>query len=47
VRLLRDTHCLLWRLIDSQRLDAGARRVIADAESVSFSDASLWELGQH
>ena len=45
MKLLLDTHCLLWLLSDSQRLDASARRAIDDAESVSFSDASLWELG--
>jgi PIN domain nuclease of toxin-antitoxin system len=45
VKLLLDTHCLIWLLADAPQLDAAARRVIADAESVWFSDASLWELG--
>jgi PIN domain nuclease of toxin-antitoxin system len=45
VKLLLDTHCLLWLLTDSDRLGTGARRAIAQAESVCFSDASLWELG--
>jgi PIN domain nuclease of toxin-antitoxin system len=45
VKLLLDTHCLIWLLADAPQLDAAARRVIAAAESVWFSDASLWELG--
>lgn len=45
MNLLLDTHCLLWLLTDSPALDASARRAIADAEAVWFSDASLWELG--
>lgn len=45
MKLLLDTHCLLWLLTNSDRLDAAARHAIADAESVFFSDASLWELG--
>jgi PIN domain nuclease of toxin-antitoxin system len=45
VKLLLDTHCLVWLLTDDAALDAKARRVIGDAESVWYSDASLWELG--
>ncbi len=45
MRLLLDTHCLLWLVADAPELSAAARRAIADAESVWFSDASLWELG--
>lgn len=45
MKLLLDTHCLLWALTDAPELDAKARRVIADAESVWFSEASIWELG--
>jgi PIN domain nuclease of toxin-antitoxin system len=45
VKLLLDTHCLIWLLTDAPQLDDSARRSIADAESVWFSDASLWELG--
>jgi PIN domain nuclease of toxin-antitoxin system len=43
--LLLDTHCLIWLLADSPRLGQAARRQISDAESVRFSDASIWELG--
>lgn len=45
MRLLLDTHCLIWLLTDAPQLDGAARRAIADAESVWFSDASIWELG--
>jgi PIN domain nuclease of toxin-antitoxin system len=45
VKLLLDTHCLIWLVTDAPQLDAAARRSVADAESVWFSDASLWELG--
>lgn len=44
MKLLLDTHCLIWLVADAPQLDAAARRLIADAESVWFSDASLWEL---
>ena len=45
MKLLLDTHCLIWLLSDAPQLDSDARRNIADAESVWFSDASVWELG--
>ena len=45
MKLLLDTHCLIWLLSDAPQLDAAARRAIADAQSVWFSDASVWELG--
>ena len=45
MKLLLDTHCLIWLLSDAPQLDGAARRAIADAESVWFSDASVWELG--
>ena len=45
MKLLLDTHCLIWLLSDTPQLDAKARQNIADADSVWFSDASVWELG--
>lgn len=45
MKLLLDTHCLIWLLTDAPQLGTPARRSIADAQSVWFSDASLWELG--
>lgn len=44
MRLLLDTHVLLWWLEDDVRLSARARRAIADAGSdIWVSAASVWE----
>lgn len=45
MRLLLDTHCLIWLLTDSPRLGTAARRAIGNAKDVRFSEASIWELG--
>lgn len=45
MNLLLDTHCLIWALTDAPELGVKARRAIAAAESVWFSEASIWELG--
>lgn len=45
MRLLLDTHCLVWLVSDAPQLGAHARRTMENAESVWFSDASLRELG--
>jgi PIN domain nuclease of toxin-antitoxin system len=45
VKLLLDTHCLIWVLADAPQLDASSCSVIANAESVWFSEASIWRLG--
>lgn len=45
MKLLLDTHCLLWLLTDAPQLGTSVRKNIADAESVWFSDASIWEIG--
>jgi PIN domain nuclease of toxin-antitoxin system len=45
MRLLLDTHILLWTIADSGRLSAAARALIGEPESaLSFSAASLWEI---
>lgn len=46
MRVLLDTHALLWWVGDPQQLEAGARALIAsrDAELL-WSAASTWELG--
>ena len=45
MRILLDTHALLWWLAGSDRLSAAAHRVIADrANDVFFSAASAWEI---
>jgi PIN domain nuclease of toxin-antitoxin system len=45
VRLLLDSHVLLWALTAPDRLHSGARSVIADpTNDVRFSAINLWEL---
>lgn len=43
VRVLLDTHLLLWALGAPSRLPAAARRLIRDAD-VHVSAASIWEI---
>lgn len=46
MRLLADSHVLVWWLDDPSRLSPKARAAIADPENeVFFSAASVWELG--
>lgn len=45
MKLLLDTHCLIWLLDDSPSLSSKGRRLILDAEEVFFSAASIWEIG--
>jgi PIN domain nuclease of toxin-antitoxin system len=44
VRLLLDTHIVLWVLRDARELKAGARSMIGHAEAVFVSAASWWEV---
>ena len=45
MRLLLDSHTLLWYFSDAPMLGANARETIADSDSEAFvSIASLWEL---
>ena len=45
MRLLVDTHLLLWAAAASRRLPAEARRLLEDPENeVLYSAASLWEI---
>lgn len=45
MRLLLDTHILLWALIEPTRLTDQARSVLEDpAHEVLFSAASIWEI---
>ena len=45
MRLLLDTHALLWWLADDPRLGQAARVLVADpASEVLVSPASLWEI---
>ena len=45
MKLLLDTHVLLWWLDDDARLDRSAADAIAGAELVAVSAASAWEIG--
>jgi PIN domain nuclease of toxin-antitoxin system len=46
VRLLLDTHTLLWWLTDDASLSVAARRLIArSSNTVLVSAASAWEIG--
>src|SRR5580698_10573823 len=45
MKLLLDTHLLLWAASEPLRLPAPARRLINDTDNeVNFSAASLWEV---
>ena len=45
MRLLLDTHVLLWWLDDDPRLGVAAREAIAGADHAMVSTASAWEIG--
>ncbi len=45
MRLLLDTHILLWTIADSGRLSTAARALIGEPDNeLAFSAASLWEI---
>jgi PIN domain nuclease of toxin-antitoxin system len=45
MRLLLDTHLLLWAAGPDERLSAEARRLIGDADNeLCFSTVSIWEV---
>ena len=44
MRVLIDTHVLLWALLDPERLTRRERKLIDDSE-VLVSAASIWEIG--
>ena len=44
MKLLLDTHVLLWLVSDDARLHAKARRHIESAEQLIYSVASIWEI---
>ena len=45
MKLLLDTHCLIWALADAPELSTAARSLMARADEVAFSEASVWEIG--
>lgn len=45
MRLLLDTHVLLWAVAESRRLSAAARALIEEPDNeLTFSSVSLWEV---
>ena len=44
MRLLLDTHALLWLMDDDPRLNRRARTLIDSAAEVHISSASIWEI---
>lgn len=44
MRLLLDTHMLLWLMSDSPRLTRRARTLIVNAAEVYVSSATVWEI---
>jgi PIN domain nuclease of toxin-antitoxin system len=44
VRLLIDTHILIWLMTGSTRLDRQARSLIVNSAEVFVSSASIWEI---
>ncbi|NWC94420.1 MULTISPECIES: type II toxin-antitoxin system VapC family toxin [unclassified Pseudomonas] len=44
MRVLLDTHILLWALSDDPKLSARARKLIENAAEVYVSAATFWEL---
>lgn len=44
MRLLLDTHILLWLMDDSPRLSRQARSLIVNAAEVFVSSVSIWEI---
>jgi PIN domain nuclease of toxin-antitoxin system len=44
MRLLLDTHVFLWAVTGSRQLKSKARAMLASAEAVYVSAASIWEI---
>lgn len=45
MRLLLDTHVLLWTVAESRKLSSAARALISEPDNeLSFSSVSLWEV---
>ncbi len=44
MRVLLDTHILLWAIEDSKDLSPEARRIVGEADIVLVSSISMWEV---
>lgn len=45
MKLLLDTHILVWSLMDDPRLKGRYRRALEGAEEIHVSAVSIWEIG--
>jgi PIN domain nuclease of toxin-antitoxin system len=45
MKLLLDTHMVIWAMFEHTKLPAAARRRIANASAIYVSAVSLWEIG--
>jgi len=44
MRALLDTHVFIWVVTDDRRLKASARALLAGADEIRVSSASIWEI---
>lgn len=44
MRLLLDTHILLWTMLDDPQLGVGLRSVVSEADEIYVSAATVWEV---
>jgi len=44
LKLLIDTHILLWVMQDARQLGRAARRLLNEADAIHVSSVSLWEI---
>ena len=44
MKLLLDTHIVLWTVLDAPELTRSARKLMQDADTVFVSSVSLWEV---
>lgn len=44
MRILLDTHILYWWLYDTTRLSTSTKNLLADAEAIFVSSATIWEI---
>ena len=45
MKLLLDTHAILWMIANDPRLSENARRIILTVGDLAWSTSSLWEIG--
>lgn len=45
MKLLLDTHALLWTIFSDPRLGKSTRTLVEEADELAYSTVSLWEIG--